>query len=68
MMSNFTRPLFAVLMMMLVAAALIVATLSWMESRSVKVDSPTETTETTVTPAVNAEIDSAARDSTPTRP
>ncbi len=74
MMSKFTRPLFAVLMMMLVAAALIVATLSWVESRPGKVDSPsettaTETTETTETPAVKlAEIGSAARDSTLTRP
>ena len=76
MMSKFTRPLFAVLMMMLVAAALIVATLSWVESRPGKVDSPSETTatettetETTETPAVKlAEIGSAARDSTLTRP
>ncbi len=71
MMSKFTRPLFAVLMMMLVAAALIVATLSWVESRPGKVDSPSETTatETTETPAVElAEIGSAARDSTLTRP
>ena len=49
MMSKFTRPLFAVLMMMLVAAALIAATLSWVESRPGKVDSPSETTETTET-------------------
>ena len=71
MMSKFTRPLFAVLMMMLVAAALIVATLSWVESRPGKVNSPSETTatETTETPAVKlAEIGSAARDSTLTRP
>ncbi len=66
MMSKFTRPLFAVLMIMLVAAALIVATLSWVESRPGKVDSPSEATET---PAVKlAEIGSAARDSTLTRP
>lgn len=65
MMKKFTRPLFAVLMMILVAAALILATLSWVESCPGRVHSATETTETTETPAMKlAESCSTNRDST----
>ena len=66
MTKNFARPLFAAFVMILVAAALILATLSWVESRPGWVHSATEITET---PAVKlAETGSAARNSAFTRP
>ena len=65
-MMKFARPLFAVLVMGLVAAALILATVSWVESYPGKVHSALETAKS---PAVElAETCSAARDSTFTRP
>ncbi len=72
MTKKFARPLFAAFVMILVAAALILATLSWVESRPGWVHSTTETTEiteTTESPAVKlAETGSAARNSAFTRP
>ncbi len=79
MMKKFTRPLFAAFVMILVAAALILATLSLVESRPARVHFATETTEmtketmvsleTTESPAVKlAATGSAARNSTLTRP
>ncbi len=69
MTKKFARPLFAAFVMILVAAALILATLSWVESRPGWVHSATETTEITETPAVKlAETGSAARNSAFTRP
>ncbi len=79
MTKNFARPLFAAFVMILVAAALILATLSWVESRPARVHFATETTEmtkqtmvsleSTESPAVKlAATGSTARNSTLTRP
>lgn len=65
-MMKFARTLFALLMMALVAAVLILATVNWMEHGPGEVKSAIETTET---PAVElVETGSAALDATLTRP